>query len=218
MWSQNLVIATGTEAYQQPTERSLGPVGYKNVAGISATRSPVGDLPKSPAMGRLLRYQPFKGLYLAYVLLSTVFVRIPWWCTRYLLPQNRPRAPWSLWQAVLVRLHRTVLFQIVLDVGLQEPPPKVDGKLKDAKAVWIEGLADNSPAFCGEVRRAASINRVRPEKVLAFWLFKPGTGVPADFKAKEGEKVVIYTHSGGFVVSRASVVIFRVTRTHRICH
>ncbi|KAI0699894.1 Alpha/Beta hydrolase protein [Cerioporus squamosus] len=134
-------------------------------------------------MGRLLRYQPFKGLYLFY-LLSTSLVRVPWWCIYYLRPQNRPRASWSLWQAVLVDLHREILFGIVLDIGYREPPPKVDRELEDAQAV----------------RRAATVNGVRPEKVLAFWLFEPGAGVPENLKAKEGEKVAMHMHSGAFIM------------------
>ncbi|RDX41088.1 alpha/beta-hydrolase [Lentinus brumalis] len=150
-------------------------------------------------MGHLLRYQPFKGLYLLYVL-ATALVRVLWWCIRYLRPHNRPRSSWSLWQAVLVDLHREVLFPIVLDIGYREAAPQVDQELTDTQAVWIEGLADNSTAFCGEIRRAANINGVRPEKVLAFWLFKPGTGTSVDLKAKEGEKVAMHMHGGGFIM------------------
>lgn len=157
--------------------------------------------PPAMSTSRLLRHQPFKALYLLYALFSTALIRVPWWCIRYLRPQNRPRASWSFLQAVLVDLHREVLFPVVLDLGYREAPPKMDKKLQDAQAVWIDGLADNSPAFCGEVRRAANINGVRPEKVLAFWVFNPGTGVPEDLKAKDGEKVAIHMHSGAFIVS-----------------
>jgi hypothetical protein len=49
-------------------------------------------------------HQPFKGLYLAYQFVSTVFVRVPIWSLRYLLPSMRRVSTWSWNHAMQVEL------------------------------------------------------------------------------------------------------------------
>ncbi|KAF8345912.1 endoplasmic reticulum protein [Amanita rubescens] len=55
-----------------------------------------------------LKHQPLKSIYLTYQILSTLFIRIPWWTLQSTFRSWRPRESWSLTRALLVRLIRHV--------------------------------------------------------------------------------------------------------------
>ncbi|KAI0748180.1 alpha/beta-hydrolase [Daedaleopsis nitida] len=151
------------------------------------------------------RRQPFKSLYIVYLLTSVTFVRLPWWCVWYLPRSHRPRPSWPLKRCIIVTAYREILTKLALQLGIDasRPPPKSDDELKNAKFVWIDGLTEDSEVFCGELRRAADINNVHPTKVAAYWMFKSGTSVPTDLKAKEGELVALHIHGGAFYLGSA---------------
>ncbi len=150
-----------------------------------------------------IRRQPFKGLYLAYILGSTVFVRLPFWTITYLPRRNRPSPKWSLLRSIIVVAYRSIITKLAVEVGSKtsHDPPESDDELKDAKFVWIDGLTEESDAFCGEVRRAAGVSGVKPSKVGGYWFLKPGAPSPTDMKAKPGEVVAMHIHGGAFHVS-----------------
>ncbi|TBU50852.1 alpha/beta-hydrolase [Dichomitus squalens] len=155
--------------------------------------------------GPLLRRQPFKGLYIAYLVGSTVLIRLPYWCLRYALPYMRPRSSWSLRRCVTVATYREVLTGVPLKLGLDNshPPPASDNELKDAKFVRIEGLSEDSVEFCGELRRAARRTGIRPETISAYWFLRPGTDITRDLQATAGEKVAMHIHGGAFYLNSA---------------
>ncbi|KAI0362190.1 alpha/beta-hydrolase [Trametes cingulata] len=152
----------------------------------------------------LLRRQPFKGLYLTYVAFSTLFIRIPLWFIWFLPRSNRPRATWSIMRSIRVVAFRD-LTGLTITVGLKtaHDVPKSDDELKNARVVWVEGLPEDSEAFCGEVRRAADVNGVKPARVPAYWFFKRDSAVHKDLKAKAGERTVLHIHGGAFYLGSA---------------
>ncbi|EIW51692.1 alpha/beta-hydrolase [Trametes versicolor FP-101664 SS1] len=152
----------------------------------------------------LLRRQPFKGAYLAYLVLSTLFVRVPLWYIWFLPRSNRPKASWPLSRCIRVMLMRE-LTGLPTKVGLRSTHdvPKSDSELKDAKFVWVEGLPENADAFCGEVRKAAETAGVKTERVPTYWYIKPGSTVPQDLKAKTGEITILHIHGGAFHLGTA---------------
>ena len=111
----------------------------------------------------LTRRQPFKGLYVAYLLTSVLFVRLPWWCIRYLPRSNRPRPSWPLYRCIVVAAHREVLTTLALKLGIDtsHAPPKSDDELKNARFVRIDGISEDSELFCGEIRRAVGLYYMR---------------------------------------------------------
>ncbi|TFK89473.1 alpha/beta-hydrolase [Polyporus arcularius HHB13444] len=153
----------------------------------------------------IIRRQPFKGLYLAYILGSTVFVRLPFWTITYLPRRNRPSPKWSLLRSIIVVAYRSIITKLAVEVGSKtsHDPPELDDELKDAKFVWIDGLTEESDAFCGEVRRAAGVSGVKPSKVGGYWFLKPGAPSPTDTKAKPGEVVAMHIHGGAFHLGSA---------------
>ncbi|KAI0647120.1 alpha/beta-hydrolase [Trametes meyenii] len=156
-------------------------------------------------MGLLLwRYQPFKGLYLVYIILVTLFFRVPIWSIRFLLRTNRPRRSWSLSRCIRVMTYRELTsVPVKLGLNASRPVPKSDAKLKNARVVWIEGLTEKSAAFCGEIRRAAEYTGVKPARVPAYWFFRRGVPISEDLRAKVGEKTVLHIHGGAFHLGSA---------------
>ena len=165
-------------------------------------------------LGSLLRRQPFKTLYIAYLFTSTLLFRLPYWCIRYAIPWMRPRRSWSLRKSITVALYRDVLTHLPEKLGLDAShhPPKSDDELRGAKYIRIEGLRVDSPEFCGELRQAANRTGMRSQDVPAYWIFRPGTSVPKDPKAAEGEKVVLHIHGGSF-----HVCVERFCHTPELC-
>ncbi|CDO69546.1 hypothetical protein BN946_scf184785.g51 [Trametes cinnabarina] len=92
-----------------------------------------------------------------------------------------------------------------IKVGLRigRPPPTSDVTLKDASVIWIDGLAEDSKVFCGEVRRFADITGVKPTRFAAYWLYRAGGSPAKGAKAKPGEKIVMHIHGGAFYVGSA---------------
>ncbi|KAI0636897.1 alpha/beta-hydrolase [Trametes polyzona] len=152
----------------------------------------------------LLRYHPFKGLYLIYLGLSTFLIRVPLWFIWFMPRSNRPKASWPISRCIRVMFLRQ-LTVLPTRVGLKSTydVPKSDDELKNAKFVWIEGVSENADALCGEVRRAAEVNGVKPARVPAYWHIKPGSTVPQDLKARPGELTVIHIHGGAFHLGSA---------------
>ncbi|KAI1795806.1 alpha/beta-hydrolase [Ganoderma leucocontextum] len=153
----------------------------------------------------LTRRQPFKTFYIIYLLTTTALVHLPYLCIRYALPRARPTTSWSFKRSILVAVYREIIMGLPTKLGLDasHKPPKSNVELKAASFLWIEGLSGDSDAFCGELRRATGINGVQPTKVLAYWIFRPGTAIPQDLKATEGEKVALYIHGGAFILGSA---------------
>jgi hypothetical protein len=62
--------------------------------------------------------QPGKALYLAYVILNTVLVRLPFWIAISIPRPLRPRWAWSIKRSVLVRA-----FAYSIDISSRYVPP-----------------------------------------------------------------------------------------------
>ncbi|KAI0761786.1 alpha/beta-hydrolase [Trametes elegans] len=152
-------------------------------------------------MKGILDYQPFKGMYIAYFVLSLLSVKLPYWTIKYSIRSQRPRRAWTLKRALIVRTIRE-LFSMKVDVGREQKAGRGvdDSTLTDAKFVWVEGIPDE--LFCGEIRRAAEITGTRPARIPGYWLLKKGytwTGP----KAKPGEKTLLHFHGGAFYIGSA---------------
>ncbi|KAI0331137.1 alpha/beta-hydrolase [Cubamyces sp. BRFM 1775] len=151
-----------------------------------------------------LRYQPLKGLYLAYLAVTFFLIRVPLWYLWFLRQKNRPRASWSISKCIRVMAYRELTtLPVKLGLNSRYPVPKSDDELKDARVVWVDGLAEDSPAFCGDVRSFASTAGVQPARIPAYWFLKPGTFPPKDMKAQAGERTVLYIHGGAFHLGSA---------------
>ncbi|KAI0831374.1 alpha/beta-hydrolase [Trametes gibbosa] len=152
----------------------------------------------------LLRRQPFKGLYLAYLAISIFLVRVPLWSIWFLPRSNRPKSSWRISRCIRVMLLRE-LTGLAGKVGLTShySVPKSDDELKNARLVWLEGLSEDAKIYTGEVRRAADITGVKPARIPAYWFIKPGSTASQELKAKSGELTLLHVHGGAFHLGSA---------------
>ncbi|KAI0780857.1 alpha/beta-hydrolase [Trametes elegans] len=152
----------------------------------------------------LWRRQPFKGLYLAYLVLSTIFVRVPYWYIRFLPRKHRPRASWSIGRCIRVMSFRELTgLPVKLGLNSNHDYPEDNEELENARALWVEGLNEDSEAFCGELHRAASVTGIKPARIPAYWFFRAGSAIPSDLKAKPGERTTLHIHGGAFHLGSA---------------
>ncbi|KAH9856953.1 alpha/beta-hydrolase [Lenzites betulinus] len=167
----------------------------------------------------LLRRQPFKGLYLAYLAASIFLVRVPLWTLWFLPRSNRPKSSWPISRCIRVMLLRQ-LTGLPGKVGLSSrySVPKSDDELKNARVVWLEALPEDAKIFTGEVRRLAAITGVKSARVPAYWFIKPGSAVSQDLKAKSGEVTLLHVHGGAFHLGSAHPDSTISSLTHGLLH
>ncbi|KAI0369743.1 alpha/beta-hydrolase [Pilatotrama ljubarskyi] len=155
-------------------------------------------------MVNILKYQPFKGLYIVYFASTLVFFKVPFWALQYLPRSKRPRSTWTLKRSIIVRTIRE-LFTFKVPVGLKtalDSPKEVsDRALTDAKFVWVDGVPEE--LLRGEVQRIAEITGVKPARNPGYWLLKEGSAWSGP-KAKPGEKTVLHMHGGAFHLGTAN--------------
>lgn len=148
----------------------------------------------------LTRRQPFSTIYVAYFLGKLLF-HIPLWFIFYLPRANRPRTTWTISRCIYVRGLR-YLVSLPSKIGNRAAAQPKEGTLfKNGKCVWVEGLAEDSELFSGEVGRIAAATGARPAKFPAYWHFRPGEALGVDGKANENERTVLHLHGGAFYVS-----------------
>ncbi|KAG2150507.1 Alpha/Beta hydrolase protein [Suillus clintonianus] len=142
-------------------------------------------------------HQPFKGLYLCYQLISTIFIRVPIWSLWYLLPSNRPRSTWSWGHAMILGLARHVVY-ISSFTGniLPQPDHRALAPTKEAEGVWVDGVP--SELILDELKLLASISEVAPERIPGYWYGRSGTPPKPTHAPQLGEKVFFFFHAGGF--------------------
>ncbi|KIY46771.1 alpha/beta-hydrolase [Fistulina hepatica ATCC 64428] len=132
-----------------------------------------------------LRSQPFKALYLTYEVLTTVFIRAPFWTSW------RPRASWSLKRAVFVKFlrRREHLSSIVQNYGSSSNHRAIHGKKVDAD--WIE---PNVALVTDTLRMWSTAAAVEPCRIPGYWISNNDkkTLLPLN------KKVILACHGGGY--------------------
>ncbi|KZO97105.1 alpha/beta-hydrolase [Calocera viscosa TUFC12733] len=146
---------------------------------------------------------PWTVLYVTSVIPTTLFVRIPWYCLKYLSPSGRPRKSWPFSRALIVALIR-VFCTTIYDTGFQftttDPTtdPTVAPKGWEKKG-WVP-ISATSDKIQGELLDLAKRNNVDLESNIGgYWFGERGPDEKVGQSAREGEKVVLYFHSGGYV-------------------
>ncbi|KAF9070640.1 Alpha/Beta hydrolase protein [Rhodocollybia butyracea] len=152
-------------------------------------------------MTRLLRHQPFKGLYLTFQLFSTVLVRIPLWVALAIPPSWRPRAQWSIRRVVQLKLLRLIL-AITKTTGNSKTPnhtaitPVDQADPHSPAALWISPIP--SQLVRDELAIWATAADISPVRIPGYWLNKKGSHITVSAPPMPGEKVVYALHGGGF--------------------
>ncbi|KAF4563390.1 hypothetical protein EYR40_006886 [Pleurotus pulmonarius] len=147
-------------------------------------------------MPRILRYQPFKGLYLAIEVLFTLAIRIPTW-TLLSLPRSwRPRRSWDIKRVIMVRL-----VKLFMDLPLRTGPfvttPNYLAITPGAgvNGIWVEPVPHLVTSPLSEWAKTAD---VAPVKIPGYWTHKQGSTIPIGESPMPGEKVIYSMHGGAY--------------------
>ncbi|KAF5370693.1 hypothetical protein D9758_002008 [Tetrapyrgos nigripes] len=150
------------------------------------------------------RHQPWKGLYLCYDFLGTLFVRVPLWFL-FSIPRSwRPRFSWSIKQTLLVQIFRHVVVDVMDQTGPIFPVPD-HRVLKDGPAVngvWIDPVPDD--LIVGRLRTWAFVASVSPIRVPGYWYFKNNDHKPMPTDPVSPGEKILYTFHGGSYISESS--------------
>ncbi|KAJ8587175.1 alpha/beta-hydrolase [Rhizopogon salebrosus TDB-379] len=142
-------------------------------------------------------HQPFKGLYLGYQLIGTIFIRVPIWSLWYLLPPMRRVSTWSWNHAMEVEFIRH-LVHVTSITGpiLPSPDYRAISPTKEAEGVWVEGAP--SELIQDDLKIWASISGVAPERIPGYWYARSGTSHKPAQSPQPGEKVFYFLHGGAY--------------------
>ncbi|KAI0088812.1 alpha/beta-hydrolase [Irpex rosettiformis] len=155
--------------------------------------------------GNLIRYQPFKTLYLAYFAFIFLFFRLPYYIALSLFPWTRPRSSWTARRAILVRSLQDIV-PVVFDTAsfdVARIDPHSFSKIRDEVGlVWIDAKPE---LVVGEIKEMAERNKVDVENVAGYWYGKRDSETGrAGQRAGPDEKVMYALHAGGFVIGSAA--------------
>ncbi|KAL0956520.1 hypothetical protein HGRIS_002661 [Hohenbuehelia grisea] len=149
----------------------------------------------------LFHYQPFRALYLTYEILTTVFVRVPFWVVTSLPRSWRPRPAWSLKRVVnfnlLCRINR-VFKRIDPVQGIPNHLALESGV--NVNGVWVEAAPQLVTSPLKEWAHAAS---VAPLRIPGYWLHKKTSSIPVGAPPMPKEKVVYALHGGAYIALSA---------------
>lgn len=143
-----------------------------------------------------LREQPWFGLYVSYEIMTTTFLRLPFW---YLLcyPRSwRPRPSWTVKRSVLVKLFRH-LFGITLKTGALTsfPTHRAIQPGPGVKGVWVEAAPH---LITGVLLSMATAVNVGCAHIPGYWIDADET-LPAGAPPRPGEKVLYRLHGGAYI-------------------
>ena len=145
----------------------------------------------------MFRYsrQPWKSLYVAYVVVLVAF-RLPVWTVLALIPATRPRRSWPVSRTLRVWLI-DIIVKTWFRVGFPRQPV-VEGTPEDTGCVWVEPISDEF--VVGEIKLMAEKNQVKPERICGYWHGQKGADGMVGQRAGPGERVLYYFHGGGYTV------------------
>lgn len=158
--------------------------------------------------------QPFKTLYITYLVTSLVLVKLPWWSLYFIRKDNRPSPTWSWKTCMGTRLIRSIypfLIRGGLITSLQAHnlPPMSNDKIKEmgfnCHSVWVPPVEDED--LCGEIKEWKRKNDVTSVSIPGYWWKgqERNAASVGDFPPTPGEKVVIHFHGGAYVVSHTQL-------------
>ncbi|KAJ7169109.1 alpha/beta-hydrolase [Mycena crocata] len=178
------------------------------------------------------RRQPLKAVYLAYFLVTTLFIRLPLWTFMAFFPALRPRRSWPFRRALIFHALKAfveLFFEIGFPeycatlwalrtlqlpyMGLQESPGFADvsigqnpERIASSPDAGESGFTWVEPLaneqIVGELKELAVLNSVQALKTAGYWYPSP-VNTGIVQTASPDEKVIMHLHSGGHVMGSA---------------
>ncbi|RXW16779.1 hypothetical protein EST38_g9085 [Candolleomyces aberdarensis] len=142
------------------------------------------------------RQQPLKGLYIVYQLVSTLFIRLPFWIITSLPSSTRARPTWTLKRALLLKFVRHFT-NLTFETGVAPVANYLAIKSgKGVNGVWIDPATE---LITGDLEKWAEIAKVKPTRLPGYWFHQKGSNITVGSSPQPGEKVVLNLHGGAYV-------------------
>lgn len=142
----------------------------------------------------VFRNQPFKALYLIYVI-AKLLSCLPFWILRNALPSWRPRPGWSLSRSLIV-----TVFTVGIDIMFMTSPatlvpvPSIEQAAKDGEKVGFAWVTAVPHLIIGDLKEKAVANNVKSVKIGGFWYEHTSIRSKSGRKATLDEKVLYHFH------------------------
>ncbi|CUA70311.1 hypothetical protein RSOLAG22IIIB_00666 [Rhizoctonia solani] len=149
---------------------------------------------------RLLHVQPFGFLYLLYKRII-LLLKVPFRAVLYLVGVNKLRPSWTLKKVLLVNAIREILdapSRTGVTGGRDHTKHVAAKDCQDARFIWVDGIAPE--LIVGEIQRLAQACGVQPVRIPAYGF---GKWDSEKDMARDGERVVLNFHGGGYVAGTA---------------
>ena len=167
----------------------------------------------------LLRYQPFKTIYLTYIASSLLLVRLPFWFVIYQLPWLRPRASWTVGRSILVKALQVIVPAVFNTASWKSLRVDLRPFLKDPEAAGLVLLDARPDLIVGEIKELAEKNKVTVDQVAGFWYGNRDAAGKVGQRAGPDEKVMYAFHGQClFDASRSlTLTISHILLSWRVC-
>ncbi|KEP55667.1 alpha/beta hydrolase fold protein [Rhizoctonia solani 123E] len=151
---------------------------------------------------KLFHIQPFRSIYVC-CRAGIVLFKLPIWTLLYFAGLRRLRPSWTLKKTLLVSALAD-LIEMPMTTGdffARDHTKEVYAKhCRDARFIWVDKIAPE--LITGEMKRFANACGAESQRIPAYGFGKWGTAPDVPL-AKDGEKVILNLHGGGFIAGTA---------------
>ncbi|ELU45962.1 hypothetical protein AG1IA_00022 [Rhizoctonia solani AG-1 IA] len=197
--------ANGFRFSQFPVEELQ--LAYENLSFLSTGLHP----PTMDPLTRILHIKPFGSLYMLYKRIM-IIAKIPFQVVLYLLGINKLRPSWTLKKVLILSALREYLDiseKTGINGGRDHTKEVVAKDCLDAHFIWVDGVPDE--LIVGEVKRLAQVCGAQSVCIPAYGF---GRWNSTQDLARDGEKIILNLHGGGYIVSFANYISY--TRQNRL--
>ncbi|KAH9834541.1 Alpha/Beta hydrolase protein [Rhodofomes roseus] len=150
------------------------------------------------------RNQPLRAVYFTYVVVTGIFLRLPYCFLRASIPSLRTRPSWTLKREIMTDVMRNLIATLLMirirPLRAEDPKRFVTNPPTEHIAYTrYEPIPEN--LILGEVKGLGDLNRVRPEPFCGYWIKLKGAAGKPDEKAGPDEKVLMHLHGGGYIAT-----------------
>ncbi|CAE6424431.1 unnamed protein product [Rhizoctonia solani] len=149
---------------------------------------------------RLLHVKPFGSLYMFYKGI-VILVKIPFHAVLYFLGVNKLRRSWTLKKVLILSAIRELINAPATTgiTGGRDHTKEVASKdCQDGHFIWVDSVPDE--LIVGEIKRLAQVCGAESVRIPAYGF---GRWNPARDLARDGEKIILNLHGGGYIIGTA---------------
>ena len=140
----------------------------------------------------MLKYQPFKALYLG-TALSGLLVMLPVWTILATIPSQRPRRSWTVSRTVTVWFIRYIL-PVAFQTRTFSPTMVDPHTMADDPANGLVWVDPDPKLIVGDIDVYAKKQGVEPVRVAGYWYGQRDAEGKVGALAQPGERIIYELH------------------------